>query len=372
MPAQKSNAAAGFLKKMQGTPFAKHVSEAAKKEINYGPEQLPPGIKAVCQISDIGLKEYERDTKMMTADGKSAAGWYYMYAVGVIVEPEMHVYPDGVERKIAGKQVRINIPCVSTKTKGNPPKVTTQEEYCDKIMQEIGKLTSPEFIADASFEQIPDMLESIKEAKPYFNFSTSVKAESKEKNADGTPKYPAGVWENWNGNRGLESYTGPDAQAATTQDQTGGGDTGGGGSTAVPPDDDQPDLDALVAAATDGDQEAIDKLTELATAVGVEIGPEQDAPANTINGAPDWPTVKGWIEAGGAPEPEGEKTWEPTVKAVVKYKTFVDPKKGPKSAKKTFDCDVTKVDKAKRTVDLKNLTGGAVYKAVPFDEVEPA
>lgn len=365
MPAQKTTANKGFLDKMRNSAFAKHVGNAAKKEINYGPEQLPAGIRAICQIHDIGLKTYEKDTKMKTAEGKSAAGEYYFYAVGVIVEPEMHVYPDGVERKIAGRQVRINVPCIATKTAGG--KVTSQEDQCDKIMQEIGKLTSQDYIADASFDQIPDLIEGVKQSKPYFNFATSVKAASVEKGPDGkTPKYPEGVWENWNGNRGLESYQGPDAQATTTQDDTGGSnDQDNSG-------DDQPDLDALVEAATNQDQDAIDKLTELATAVGVEIGPDTDAPANTVNGADSWQTVREWIDAGGAPElPADETAWEPAVKEMVKYKAPADPKK-PNGAKKTFDCEVTGVNKGKRLVTMKNPANKAVYKDVSWDDVEPA
>ena len=369
MPAQKTTANKGFLDKMRNSAFAKHVGDAAKKEIQYGPEQLPAGIRAICQIHDIGLKTYDSDTKMKTAEGKSAAGEYYFYAVGVIVEPEMHVYPDGVERKIAGRQVRINVPCIATKTAGG--KVTSQEDQCDKIMQEIGKLTSQDYIADASFEQIPDLIEGVKQSKPYFNFATSVKAASTEKGPDGkTPKYPEGVWENWNGNRGLESYQGPDAQATTTVDNT-GGDGGSNNATSAPAGD-EPDLDALVEAATNQDQDAIDKLTELATACGVELGPDTDAPANTVNGADSWQTVREWIDAGGAPDlPAEDQAFEPTVKAVVKYKAPVDPKK-PTGAKKTFDCEVKSVNKGKRLVTIRNLTNKVEYKDVSWDDVEPA
>lgn len=359
MPPQKSNAANGFLSKYKNTPFAKQVGTAAKKEINYGPEQLPPGLKAVCQISDASLVEFEKDTKMKTADGKSAAGEYYVMFKAVIVEP-VYFEHNGRNIKVGGKHTSLIIPCCDTKNGAG--KITTQADQCDRIIMEVGKLTSPEYIADATFEMIPQLVEGVKESKPFFNFVTSVKAAS----ADG--KYPEGVWENWNGNKGLEDYTPPDPDAPEDNSPAAGGN-------AVAPTGDEPeDLDALVAAANDADnadhETAKARLIELAEGVGAEIGPETDAPPNTINGAPSWDVVKAWIDAGAVPDLE-DPAVTPAKGTVYKYSCLIDPK-NVKKGKKAQECEVTVVNEKAQTVTLKNLANKAIYKDVPWTELEAA
>lgn len=347
-----------------GQNLDKAVKTHADDETTYGFAPLPVGLKAVCQLIECGFPQYEADTKMLKSDGNSAKGEYYFQARAVIVEPEYFAHPDGRQEKVAGRPVSIIEPVCETKAKSSG-KVTTVEEHVDRILLQMRRLGGEDYTSGATGADLESLAAGLAEAKPYFNFSTSLKAASKELNPDGTPKYPAGVSEWWNGNQGLENYSPPDAQSGATQDQSGGGSGKAGGGQTAAPADDEPDLDALIAAAENGDQDSLDKFIEIAVAAGIEVGPENDPPANTFNGAPDFATVKSWIEAGGPPALESESTeYVPAVKDTVKHK--------PKGQKKQFDCTVTTVNKANRTVTLKNTVGGTVYKDVSWDAIEEA
>jgi hypothetical protein len=111
--------------------------------------------------------------------------------------------------------------------------------------------------------------------------------------------------------------------------------------------DDEPDLDALATAADDeGDADAIDKLTELAEAAGLDPNDYPDS----------WADLAEALKTAGD---ASEEPWSPKVKEVYKYKP--DPKK------RAGEYEVTAVNVKNETVELINCDDKKTrYKAVPW------
>ena len=132
---------------------------------------------------------------------------------------------------------------------------------------------------------------------------------------------------------------------------------------------DQDDLDSLAKRADGGEDAAIDRLTELAHNAGMDDDAIREA-------GETWADVVAAM-SGGAAGGEGEtvaaeEEWEPKKEEVYKYQP-VDAKGSPlkdartKKAVKPVDVEVTAVNKAKRTVDVKNLTDKKSVKGVAWD-----
>lgn len=171
---------------------------------------VPSGITdGVAQLTECCFKQFEKGTNQKTADGKSAEGEYYFYAMGVVQED----FPNDKDAPTRGLQLRIGngfgIPVFDTK-KGDGT-IISQDERILEIENEMKKLG----IAKESFtggDVLEDLAAALQEAQPFFKFSTSA--------GKATEKYPnPRTWENWNGSKGLEDYSPPDADSAV-DDQT--------------------------------------------------------------------------------------------------------------------------------------------------------
>lgn len=131
--------------------------------------------------------------------------------------------------------------------------------------------------------------------------------------------------------------------------EAGGGDAGGG---------DDVDPVALATAAEAGDQEAADKLQELAFANGIS----ED----------DWNQM-GWEDAGNAVAEaiaNGGAAADDTPKVGDTWKYAPMDPKTKKPVAKAIECTVLAVDEAKKTANLKNLDDGkTTYKSVPWDKL---
>ncbi len=353
MPAQNATSLLATKFKSLNNEVKKH----AKDETNHGmPGPLPPGINAVAQLKAINFDVLPADTKMKKAGGKSAAGELRCTFQAVIMEPEFHSH-NGVDEKIGGRQVWLFFPMYDTDYKNKEGKtvVVPALDYITGergIMNEMRKLGGDDYTE--SVEGVGDLVglaKGLVDAGVCFKFTTTFKA-GRPKQGGGN--YPDGVWENWNGTRGMpKDYAAPDASADAVDDTTAADDT---------PDDDTPaeeedDLDALLAKAADNDADAVEKIKAIAEPLGMT--------GDDIENAPDWDTVKEWIEAGGMPKEAEENP--PTKGMTVKYVAIKDGKK-----LKAQTCDVTAVNAQKKTCDLKNLATKALIKGVPFDQVEPA
>lgn len=131
------------------------------------------------------------------------------------------------------------------------------------------------------------------------------------------------------------------------------------------------DTAQLGEAADNGDESAIQMLTEMAMTAGMT--------EEQITNVADWKTLAGLLLAGGEPasadagdgaDGSAGGEWSPEVEQIYLYKP-----KGPggRPAAKAVEVEVVGVDAAAQTVDLKNLANPkAVYKGVPWAALESA
>lgn len=368
MPPQtaKSGLAAKY-----GAKLDKAVKAHAGDETRIGMVNLPAGINnGVAQLTEAKFDTYKT--------GKYI-GEYYFRATAMILEPEMHTDPwTGMDVPLKGLNTSIMMPCCDTKN--DKQEVTPIEEHVDKILNEMRKLGQDTNGADASV--LEQLAAQLTEAQPIFRFSTSNTPKPTKQKPN--PR----IWENWNGQKGLENYV-PGEGAPVTNDQSGddnagGDDTSGGGDdnsggddTAAASGDENLDLDALLnlaneAEETDEVKAAREKLTELAVAAGHD--------AQAVNDAPNWEAVREFIdnpatadEPPPAKEPEKPKT--PKKGGVVKY-TPIDGKTkkpmidGKTKKPKLIDCVIESINTKASTVDLKNLEDSKTkYAGVKFTDI---
>ena len=337
-----------------GANLDKAVKTHAGDETNFGFQRLPAGINN-------GIAKLVECTFGVVDQGKTNAGEYYFRAAGVVVEPKLA--PDGTP--VAGMQTSImEMVCDTTSAAGA---VTTQEEHVERILNEMRKLGAD--TSNATGADLESLAAALKEAGPYFKFSTSL---GKTQLENGKPKvnpatgkpYEPRVFENWNGTRGLESWTPSDDDGAVV-DQTGDAAAGGGDTQYS----DQDDLDSLAKRADGGEDAAIDRLTELAHNAGMDDDAIREA-------GETWADVvaamSGGMTGGEGETAAAEEEWEPKKEEVYKYQP-VDAKGSPlkdartKKAIKPVDVEVTAVNKAKRTVDVKSLTDKKPVRGVAWD-----
>ena len=349
---QKSGLAAKY-----GAKLDKAVKKHGEDETKYGMTTLPAGINnGIAQLTEAKFDVFK--------SGKYV-GEYYFRATAMILEPEMHTDPwTGMEIPIKGLNTSIMINCCDTKNDAGD--VKTQEEYVDVILNEMRKLGMNTKGADGSV--LEDLAAQLTEAAPIFRFSTS--NTPKPTKAKPNPR----IWENWNGQKGLETYV-PGEGAPTTNDESGGtadpdavadAESAAAGDPDSDSGDDVIDLDALLETANETEETAEvtaarEKLTELAVAAGHS--------AKKVNDTANWEEVRELIdnpvEAEKVPEPAKAK--EPKKGGVVKYE-IVD---GKSKKKRKIDCVIEAVNGKNKTVDLKNLEDSKTkYAAVKFSAIE--
>ena len=142
----------------------------------------------------------------------------------------------------------------------------------------------------------------------------------------------------------------------------------GQGSASTTPD--ESDIAAMVAAATDGDDDAQKALGQIAIDAGV---PEKD-----VDDAGSWEEVAELIEQArsstSSEEPAEEVpevAWEPKKGEVYSYKPL-DPKT-KRPGRKSVEVEVTAVDKKRKLCDLRNNDDKKLtYKAVAWESLESA
>ncbi len=372
MPAQKSENPFGKYKGQINGAIAEHANDPT----DYGPQRLPGGIRGgIAQVVECKFDVYKQGDN---------AGEPYFRAAAVVLEPRTAM-DNGHEVDIRGRQTSVMLPCHATKSRDGS-KQSTQAENLAKVMNELRKMG-----ADTSEVQTTDDLmelaSQVKQAKPYIRFSTSTSAP--------TPQFPdPRVWENWNGNQGLEDYAPPEDDGAV-DDQTGDDDgpqeeaplptpkkapakapppppVKGKAKPAPEPEPEAPDedalledLDSLAAAAEEDDDDGLaarDKLFARATEAGIS---DEDA-----NNTGTWSELAALIaeaEAGGAEgEEEAEpEEWEPKAGKPCNYSPL-DPKT-KKPTKQPVECLIVSIDAKAKTATLKNLSNQKlVYKGVPL------
>lgn len=347
------------------------VKAHAEDETTYGNEKLPAGIEnGVCQLTKCKLKEVE-------GDDKANPGELMVQFEGMICEPTS-IMVQGRSFPLRGKRVYKVQMIGETKDKQGKV-VRSVDDNISKLFLEMRRLAGPNFTSGKTARDIPALVSLLDKAKPYFRFSTT---KTPEKRDDKTGKviYEERVWENWDGNVGLEDYSPPEASGTT--DETSRSNTanarGVGGGSNEPADNtvsngnssavsveysDNNDIDSLVARANELDEIneptrdaliAQKRLGELAKANGATD--EQISIANT------WRDVAN-LAVGNSES--GENLGIPSFKVGETYFYKLKEKKGKVEIEKTISVEITKVNGT--ACDVKRLDGTkAVIKDVPY------
>lgn len=334
---------------------AKQAHEKHKKEpVTYGNPSLPDGIEN-------GIAELRQCKFGIYKDGKTKGQAFFM-AAGIVKSPAEH---NGVP--IAGLRTQIGPEPLCDTPEASGKRKTFDDHY-GWMLNELKKL-------GVNAEEVgPDDLEAtaaaLEKAGIHFRFRTwKGKKQTTGPYAGQEPR----VNHEWNGV--VEDYQDAEGQdGGAVEDGTPPSDqvaeeTGGDEGGAVNPEDD--DLDALAEQAQ-GEEDpdnapAQQRLMEIATEAGVSD--------DEMGAADNWAAVVELIrtaQAGGeahADEPAAPA--DPVKGELYKYKPL-DPKdKTKKKRLKAVECEVTSVNKLKKTVGLTNMDNKKiVYKDVPWSELE--
>jgi hypothetical protein len=359
MPRQTASTTTSILAKL-GQRGAQAYETHKRDEVEQSNfEDLPAGINGgVARLVDIKFDKIK--------EGKTNAGEVYFYAAGVVVAPKEH---NG--ELIEGRRTSImEILAETPERQGRK----TLDEHMKWVIQQLKKLGLE--TENVQFNQLESAVEMIKQAQPYFKFRTWLPPKSNNGQEPRTVHFWNGAVD-FSGNGEVlddvadNSPTAQDVEVPETDAETTVIEETTAGAF-----DEFNDLDALVAKAEGGDEEAQAQLREMAIAAGTD----EDA----VDAAESWAVVAEMVqgtaatkteeEPAPAPAPEAQKWTGPKKGEVYKYRPVItDPKtKKQVKSRKAVECDVVAVAKKGETCDLKSLDDGKVFKAVKWDELESA
>lgn len=337
-------------------------------KVNAG--DLPPNVRGIAQLTDIGFKKYKEGPNK---------GKIFFSAAGSVLEPDEH---KGAFTRIGPEKI-FDTPDASGKK--------TKAEHVAWVLNELRKLGYN--TAEMADDGLIEACNELKELKPCFKFRTWASRVTKEYPNPRTNHDWSGVVEyvmDDDAGAGVEDETGDGEEEATEEEATEEEvveeaaeeeATEEGGEEEA--SEESEDLDALGAAA-DGnpkkkqapDEDAQGRLTALAEEAGVDVSKYKTwalvvaALKKAAEGAGEEAEE---AEEEEAAEEEAEE-WKPKVKDVVKYQP-IDPatKKpaiNPKTKKaKLVDVEIKAVDAKKQTVDIKNLTDNKLVKGVAWSRL---
>lgn len=366
MPAQTTSTS--LMAKLGAKVTQAHAKHAAD-ETTYGIINLPAGISggvaqlvmAKCDVHKAGHKQ---------------AGKPYVTLQGVALTPKEH---DGV--RVEGQRVSQVIPMYDTPDRNVDGVPGTFEAWYAKLLNEFRKLG-----VDTVKNTNPDLiLAALQKGKPYFAFST------RGWQPPPTPQKPKPepmVFTQFDGladNPFSANGEAAEHSALSAVDDTSAAAGPGDGADGL--DGEEPveggeevsadsfsefdDMDALVRRAEADEQDAKDKLEEMAIAAGYT--------SEDVNEAESWGLVKAMIEApktrdaGGGPTTAtataDEPNWEgPVAEEIYRYRP-IDPRT-KKPVKKAVDVEVLTVSKKNKTVKVKILDTQKEVDKVPWDALE--
>lgn len=372
MPAQRGKSSLNNL-------ISKHAGDETVYSGDY--LQLPGGIHGgIAQLVEAKIGIYKSGPNQ---------GQEFLYLAGIVVSPQTATQiikilegnkvkiVSAKEIEIQGARTSLTMPLCETKKQSGD--TTTADENVERALNEVRKLGG-DTSSLSSQAELEELLDDLKNASPYFRFSTS--------QTDPTIAYPnSRTWENWHGTKGLEDYTAEAVDGVTDNTAASKAKQPAKSKSAKQTGD---DLDSLASKADDGDEEAQTKLGDLAEKAG--IGDK------AIIGARNWAELVSLIRAKlvsliqqaeltteqavepeqpeedeGEPEkpdePEEPEEEEPQKGQVYTYRP-IDPKT-KKPAKKPVDVEVIAVNSKAGTVDLKLLDNPKVkYTKIPWTDLE--
>lgn len=330
--------------------ISKSVSKHKGDETNYGVVNLPGGIEnGIARLNDCKIDTYKSGNN---------EGEYYFLANGIVHSPDKN--NKGVP--IKGLRTQIMIPLCDTK-KANG-EIVSIDDHVQTVLNEIRKLGYD--TSEMDDDGLEDVLEELKEVKPFFRFSTS--------QSEPTDQYPnPRVWENWHGVRGLEDYEPEEDDDEVEEDEEVQEEEEEEDDSDSDSDDEEEeeieqgdgeDLGALAEAADSGDEDAEVKLTELAEEANID---------------PD--EYETWAEVVEAMEPEEESEEEEDEESEEEEvgeeeEGVITPEKEeiyyykPPNKRKKVEVEVTAVFKSKETCNLRDLENeGKTYRGVAWSDL---
>lgn len=337
---------------LAGFDLSKEIAAHAKETTTAGLIKLPSGITN-------GIAKVQECYFALGENGEMK-GKPYLRAMAVVIEPEYIG-----TRRIAGLQTSIVIPCCETSKASKDENV----DRCFKMLRSLAGETSTASVKTGS--DLEALAAAIMKVGPYTAFTTTMSP--KTFNPDGTVKYDERVWENWQGNKGLEKYVPPTPVNGTalsvTNDRSATVATlSQDEHTEQPPPSDpsmeyreDSDLDSLGDRADAGDPEAIEQLRDYAKEKGISEA--------TVNDAKDWVSVVAMLKGGSSDNSDQPDTvdWTPSVGDEVGY---APPGKKPGTKLKVMVCEVTSVLESGQTVNLISKVDKKIkFKAIPWSEL---
>ena len=326
MPAQ--NTKMGLAAKL-GSDVRGAFNKAKTNEVTLGSAgDLPEGIEmGIAQVTMCKFDKYKT--------GPNAGKWYFM-ARASVVSPE-----DFNGMKILGLGTQIGPEPVFATPKSMGKKKTLQD-HVDWIVNQLKliygnneEFEQLDFSEDGILESVA---QTIQEEKPFIRFRTW--KGKKQKETDPEPR----VQHEWRGKTEYETAVSDDVQDEQVDEviEEKAEDETTETEAEVETEASEDDIDALIEAADGGDEDAQEKLQNMALSANVS---EDD-----INGAENWAEVAALFRLGEeSAEDEGETV--PEKGGVFKVK-LIDPKTKKKG--KAVECTVTAVQEKTRTVHLKN------------------
>lgn len=342
-----------------GANVRKAFDKAKTNEVVLGGGgDLPEGIEmGVARLTMCKFDKYK--------NGPNAGQWFFM-ARASVVAPDQH---NGISLLGLSTQIGPEPVCDTPNAQG---KKKTLQDHVDWITNQLKLIygNNEEFESlDLSEDGVLESVaQTLQEEKPYIRFRTWKGKKLKE--TDPEPR----VQHDW---RGRTTFNGEIADdVVDNQDVDEVVDEVAKDEPAADEPEaeaDEVDIDALVESADGGDEDAQEKLQNMALEAGVS---EDD-----IQGAKNWGEVAGLIRLGNEAESEAESESEaektPEKGNVYKVK-LIDPKTKKKG--KAVECTVTAVQEKNRTVHLKNNVTAKPYAdlktkkpiAVSWDDLESA
>ncbi len=378
MPVTKTTSVLAKL----GNRLNKSITGHAKDETDYGIIRIPGGISGgIAQLVEARFGEFQKGNNK---------GKPFLFLMGVAK------FPKSVNGSIVrGCQTSQTIPICETTTQAGEK--TSEDENIETMMNHLRMLGGEEFTQNAkTIADVEELVKELKEAKPYFRFSTEL--------GKTTPQYPTPrVWERWHGSKGLEDWTdedggpvdetaqtaespapsvngsppkkSPPTKATTVSASSGEGkkDLKASAKAAEesPADPEFNDVDSLAERADGGDEEAAADLAEAAANAG--ISDEDVAATKTFAELAE--LIKG--NTGEATTERDEEVLEeteeieqsgPSVGDEVSYRPL---DKATKKPGKVVKCEIEEIDEENGTLTLKSKTKPPVrYKGVPVARIE--
>lgn len=370
MPMQSTQS---FAKKMGAKLTKAHEAHKAD-DTRFGQGgDLPGGVDGIALLTECKLGQFNA--------GKHK-GEYFFYAAGVVVEPVDFVDKKGNKWHTEGRRTSIMEALCDTPEKTGEKSRKTFDDHYDWVLNELRKLGQD--TKDLGADDFEPALAILKEAGIYFRFST--------REGKPTEQYPDPmIFHEWQGateytqegeagggtQDNTEAVSEPPAPAPTKKTPAKAPEPAKappkppkGKEAPTPAPEPEDELTALADRADAQDADAANDIAERALAAGIE--------QSSIENASSYAEVADMIRATEATDEEAayagtESTgeWEPEKDDTYKYAPI---KKGPggKVMKGALtEVQVLAVDKAKKTVKLKNLADGkTTYVDVSWDSLE--